>query len=198
MSNITIRKAELSDAESILKIYEYYVLNTVITFEYTVPTVDEFRSRMERTLKKYPYIVAEKDGEIIGYAYTGPFVGKKAYDWCVETTIYIKHNCTNNGLGKRFYQIIENISRAQNIITLYACIGYPEIEDEYLTNNSVQFHSHIGFKKIGEFKNCGYKFDRWYHMVWMGKTIAEFNPHPDPVIPFPQFPSEKLLELGLN
>ncbi|KAG4097452.1 Sortase and related acyltransferase [Neocallimastix lanati (nom. inval.)] len=198
MSNIRIRKAELNDAEAILKVYEYYVLKTAISFEYDVPTVEEFRSRMERTLKKYPYIVAEMDNEIVGYAYTSPFVGREAYDWSVETTIYLKQNVKRKGLGKKLYQVIENISRAQNINNLYACIGYPEIEDEYLTKNSVQFHDHVGFHWIGEFKNCGYKFDRWYHMVWMGKAISECKPHPDPLIPFPQFTSEELVKLGLN
>jgi len=125
MSNIRIRKAELNDAEAILKVYEYYVLKTAISFEYDVPTVEEFRSRMERTLKKYPYIVAEMDNEIVGYAYTGPFVGREANDWSVETTIYLKQNVKRKGLGKKLYQVIENISRAQNINNLYACIGYP-------------------------------------------------------------------------
>ena len=198
MSNIKIRKAELKDTESILKVYAYYVEKTAITFEYTVPTIDEFRSRIEKTLKKYPYIVAEQDGEIVGYAYTGPFVGREAYDWSVETTIYIKNNFKGNGLGKRLYQTLENISKAQNVINLYACIGYPEKEDEYLTKNSAQFHEHFGFKLIGQFDKCGYKFGRWYHMIWMGKVINEFKDNPDPIIPFPKLSSQTLIELGLE
>ena len=198
MSNYKFRKATLDDAESILKIYQYYVEKTAITFEWTLPTVEDFRSRMEKTFKKYPYIVALLNNEIVGYAYTGPFVGREAYDWSVETTIYLKENLTHKGLGKKLYQIIENISKAQNIINLFACIGYPEEDDEYLTKNSAQFHEHFGFKLIGKFDKCGYKFGKWYHMIWMGKVINEFKDKPEPVIPFPQLTSEKLLELGLE
>lgn len=198
MSHFIFRKAELKDAESILSIYKYYVEKTAITFEWTNPSVEEFRSRMEKTLKKYPYIVAEQNGEIVGYAYTGSFVGREAYDWSVETTIYLKENIRGKGLGRKLYQLIENISKAQNIVNLYACIGYPEEDDEYLTKNSAQFHEHLGFKLIGKFEKCGYKFNRWYHMVWMGKIINEFKNKPDPVIPFPQLSSDTLLELGLE
>lgn len=198
MSHFKFRKAELKDAESILSIYKYYVEKTAITFEWTNPSVEEFRSRMEKTLKKYPYIVAEQNGEIVGYAYTGSFVGREAYDWSVETTIYLKENIRGKGLGRKLYQLIENISKAQNIVNLYACIGYPEEDDEYLTKNSAQFHEHLGFKLIGKFEKCGYKFNRWYHMVWMGKIINEFKNKPDPVIPFPQLSSDTLLELGLE
>ncbi|OUM56868.1 hypothetical protein PIROE2DRAFT_18338 [Piromyces sp. E2] len=167
MTDIKIRKAVLDDAESILKIYKYYVEKTAITFEIKVPTVEEFRSR-----------------EIIGYAYTRPFVGREAYDWSVETTIYLKNDIVKKGLGRRLYEVIENISKAQNIINLYACIGYPEVEDEYLTNNSKDFHEHIGYKLVGTFYKCGYKFNRWYHMIWMEKLLGEHKPIPDPIIPF--------------
>ncbi|ORX75670.1 acyl-CoA N-acyltransferase [Anaeromyces robustus] len=198
MGIVKIRKALISDLESILKIYEYYVTNTAITFDTKIPTIEEFNSRMEIVFKKYPYIVAELDGEIVGYAYTHPFVGREAYDWSAETTIYIKNNMKGNGIGKKLYETIENISKAQNILNLYACIGYPDVEDEYLTNNSVDFHKHMGYKWVGIFQKCGYKFDRWYNMVWMEKILGEHKPNISPVIPFPQFSPEILSELGLE
>ena len=101
-------------------------------------------------------------------------------------------------LGRKLYQIIENISKAQNIINLYACIWYPEKDDEYLTKYSAQFHEHIGFKLIGKFEKCGYKFGKWCHMIWMWKVINELKEKPEPTIPFPELSSEKLIELGLN
>jgi phosphinothricin acetyltransferase len=137
-------------------------------------------------------LVAEVQGEILGYAYTGPFVGRAAYAWAAETTIYIREDCKKMGLGKRLYKILEEISRAQNILNLNACIGYPEIEDEYLTKNSVQFHAHLGYRMVGEFHQCGYKFNRWYNMVWMEKIIGPHNSFQPPVIPFPQLPKEVL------
>ena len=86
IENTIIRAATPDDAEEILKIYAPYVLNTAITFEYEVPSLGEFRGRMEKTLQKYPYLAAVSGGEIAGYAYTGAFVGRTAYDWAAETT----------------------------------------------------------------------------------------------------------------
>ena len=94
MENMIIRTATANDAEAILNIYAYYVENTAITFEYDVPTLEEFTQRIENTLKKYPYLVAEKDGEILGYAYAGVFKDRAAYDWSAETTIYLKDRYT--------------------------------------------------------------------------------------------------------
>ncbi len=190
--NISVRIASPDDSAKILSIYAPYVRNTVITFEYEVPSLEEFTERIKKTLKKYPYLVAEVQGEILGYAYTGPFVGRAAYAWAAETTIYIREDCKKMGLGKRLYEILEEISKAQNILNLNACIGYPEIEDEYLTKNSVQFHRHLGYRMVGEFHQCGYKFNRWYNMVWMEKIIGPHNSFQPPVIPFPQLPKEVL------
>ena len=88
-------------------------------------------------------------------------------------------------MGKKLYQAIEEISRAQNITNLNACIGNPEPEDEYLTKNSIQFHTHMGYRMVGEFYKCGYKFGRWYNMVWMEKIIREHEEKPEPVAKFP-------------
>ena len=180
-SEIRIRPATEADAEEILNIYAPYVMDTAITFEYDVPTLEEFTGRIHHTLEKYPYLVAVRDGEIIGYAYAGVFYGRVAYDWSAETTIYIKKDCRHSGVGKLLYQALEDALKAQNIINLYACIGYPEVDDEYLTKNSEQFHEHLGYRLIGEFRKCGYKFGRWYHMVWMEKMIGEHQEKPESV-----------------
>lgn len=129
--DIFIRVATIDDAKELLEIYVPYVKKTAITFEYEVPSLEEFKTRMKNTLKKYPYIVAEKNGEILGYAYTGAFVGRAAYDWAVEMTIYLKESKRKMGLGRKLYNALEDISKAQNILNLNACIGYPETEDEF-------------------------------------------------------------------
>ena len=193
-NDIKLRIATPSDAEAILKIYAYYVENTVITFEYDVPELAEFRGRIENTLKRYPYIVAEHEGEVVGYAYLGAFVGRKAYDWSAETTIYLANDRKKMGLGRIMYQALENLAKAQNIINLNACIGYPEVEDEYLNKNSAQFHAHLGYDMVGEFHKCGFKFGRWYDMVWMEKMIGEHGSEPAPLIPFPQLDAETVEE----
>ena len=193
-----IRSAMLEDAEEILRIYSYYINNTAITFEYEVPGITEFRSRIVKTQQKYPYIVAVNDGEIVGYAYTGSFVGRSAYDWSAETTIYIKTDKRKIGFGKLLYCKMENISRLQNILNLNACIGYPEVPDEYLTKDSMEFHRRMGYTKIGEFHKCGYKFGRWYDMIWMEKFIGEHIENPKPVIPFSELDTDILAEIGIK
>lgn len=192
---IRIRTASISDVKALLDIYRPYVEKTAITFEYDVPSLEEFQSRIRHTLEKYPYLLAEQDGEILGYAYTSAFVGRAAYDWAAETSIYLRENRRHMGLGRKLYQALEMVSQAQNLTNLYACIGYPEREDEYLTNNSVEFHTHLGYRLAGEFRCCGYKFGRWYHMAWMEKIIGDHSTNPAPVIPYPDLKEEILLEI---
>lgn len=172
MSSINIRNGILADAERLLQIYGYYVRNTAITFEYDVPSLAEFESRMQNIMKKYPYLVAEKAGKIQGYAYANVFKARAAYDWSCEVTIYIDNNAQKCGLGRKLYEALEKDLKSMGILNLYACIGYPEVEDEYLTKNSAEFHEHLGFAKVGEFHKCGYKFNRWYNMIWMEKIIG--------------------------
>ena len=170
---MSIRLARPEDAKNLLEIYAYYVKETAISFETEVPSVEEFKFRIEEILKKYPYIVACYDDEILGYAYLHPFVGRKAYELSAETTIYLNPDKKKMGIGKKLYSVLEDIAKAQNITNLYSCIGYVDKEDEYLNNNSAEFHEHMGYRMVGKFENCGHKFDRWYHMIWMEKIIGE-------------------------
>lgn len=173
MKNFAIRSASVSDAAAILEIYAPYVLNTAITFEYDVPPLEEFGGRIKNTLKKYPYIVAEADGKIIGYAYAGVFHERAAYDWSVETSIYVDKELRRSGVGSALYAELEKRLASQGILNLYACIAVPETDDEYLNHDSVKFHERLGYSLVGEFRQCGYKFSRWYNMVWMEKFIGE-------------------------
>ena len=170
---MVIRAATREDAGSLLKIYSYYVENTAISFEYVAPSLDEFSKRISSTLEKYPYIVLEDDGLIRGYAYAGAFHSRAAYAHCCEVTIYLDHGSKGNGYGKALYEALEKALKKMGIINLYACIADPEVEDEYLTKNSECFHQHMGYTKAGEFHKCGYKFGRWYNMIWMEKMIGE-------------------------
>ena len=175
---IKIRTVREEDAAGLLDIYRPYVEKTAISFEYDVPSLEEFRNRITKIIKKHPYFVAELEGEVAGYAYTHDFVGRTAYDHSAELTIYLKEN-------------------VRKITNLYACIGYPEKEDEYLTRNSVDFHQHLGYQIVGKFYNCGCKFGRWYHMVWAEKIIGTHGPVPAPVIPFPDLDIEILHKIGI-
>ena len=179
---ILIREATPEDAPRLLEIYAYYVERTAITFEYDVPSVEEFRDRILHIKEKYPYLVIEEDGVIRGYAYAGVFKDRAAYDRSCEMTIYLDRDAagrgpgTGRGLGRKLYESLEEALRAQGILNLYACIGIPAANaeaDEYLDHNSEQFHAHMGYTTVGTFHLCGYKFGRWYNMIWMEKMIGE-------------------------
>lgn len=184
-TKLQIRIATPLDAKEILDIYAPYILQTAITFEYEVPTLEAFTRRIEQTLVKYPYLVAEQDGRIVGYAYAGPLHERAAYDWAVETSIYVKMDEKGHGIGKKLYAALEKALLRQHIVCVNACIAYPDQEnDAYLTKDSVDFHAHLGYKMVGEFHQCAYKFDRWYNMVWMEKSLCERPQHPEPMIWF--------------
>ena len=171
--NITIRPAAVSDAEQLLRIYSYYVENTAVSFELETPSVGEFAKRIERITEKYPYLCAEKDGRIIGYAYANTFKERAAYDKCVELTIYLDRDERRRGAGKKLYEALEPALAERGITNLYACIGVPAEGDlDYgIDRASEHFHSRMGYTLCGEFHRCGYKFGRYYSMIWMEKII---------------------------
>ena len=177
MESCHVRIAGGEDAEKLLAIYAPYVENTAITFEYEVPSIEEFRERIEHTLSRYPYLVAERGGEILGYVYASAFKTRAAYAWAVETSIYIRTDAKHLGLGKLLYTALEGALKLQNITNVNACIAHPTVPDEYLTLNSEQFHEHLGYRFVGRFTGCAYKFGRWYDMVWMEKLLGS---HPIP------------------
>ena len=173
MKEVSIRTAAVSDASAILEIYGYYVANTAISMEYEVPTLEAFKKRIENTLESYPYLVAEQDGKIVGYAYAGRFHPRAAFYRSAEVSIYIHRDAVKCGLGRRLYEEIELCLKEQGVLNVYASIAYTDEEDEYLTNNSTQFHEHMGYKKVAQFNNCCTKFGRWYHLVWMEKFLGK-------------------------
>ena len=173
MEQINIRPAILGDAESIQRIYAPYVRETAISFEYDVPSVEEMVRRIEETQKGYPWIVAEENGKVVGYAYAHIFHGRAAYQWSVETSIYVDRNEKRKGIGKILHEALEEALKAQGILNLNAAIAYVEPEDEYLTHDSVRFHEHLGYTKVAHFHQCGRKFGRWYDIIWMEKLIGD-------------------------
>ena len=181
MEETQIRMAVAEDAADMLRIYAPYVEQTAITFEYETPSVAQFRERISARLDAgYPWLVALRQEQIVGYAYAGPFVGREAYSWSAELSIYVDRSLRHSGIGGRLYQKLEERLRQMGILNLYACIAWPRAEDEYLTRDSAHFHRHLGFKLAGTFAQCGYKFGRWYDMIWMEKIIGE---HVTPAIP---------------
>lgn len=173
----------LSDAEELLSIYSPYVLDTAVTFEYKVPSTEEFCERIKNISAKFPYIKAlDDDNKIKGYAYAGTFKGRSAYDWCVESTVYVKKDERKKGLGRLLYSSLEKSLAEMGILNMNACITVPITDDDpYGTKDSMLFHEKMGFSLAGRFHKCGYKFNRWYDMIWMEKFIASHKGEIKPV-----------------
>lgn len=169
-----VREATEADAEALLGIYAPYVERTAITFEYDVPTVEEFRGRISAIGGGYPYIVAVGDGgAALGYAYAHEFYGRAAYRRSVETSVYVAPAARRQGTGRRLYVELERRLRERGFLNMYACIACAGAgADEFLPAGSVGFHEAMGFNLCGHFHKCGYKFGRWYDVVWMEKMIG--------------------------
>lgn len=178
---LTVRDAVPEDAGRLLEIYGGYVTHTAVSFEYDPPSPEEFRRRMETIMGRYPYLVILRDGHTEGYAYADAFSGRAAYGWSCETTIYLDRAAHKCGMGRLLYEALEDALRAMGILNLYACVAVPDGDDPCLTTNSADFHAHMGYRKAGEFRRCGYKFGRWYNMIWMEKLIGEHGASQPPV-----------------
>ncbi len=182
-----IRTVSIKDAARLLEIYAPYVEKTAVSFEYDVPTEAEFESRISKTLAEYPYLAAEENGVILGYAYASAFHGRQAYKHCVETSIYVAQEARCRGIGRALYTALEEILFRQNVYTLYACVTKTDqADDAHLTDGSLRFHDKLGYKPVGEHRQCGYKFEKWYSVAWLEKQLGQKPEHPEPFVPFPQ------------
>ncbi len=179
-----IRLATIEDAAAIRRIYEPYVLNTAISFEYDVPSVEDFQQRISNTLINYPYYVAVLDDKVVGYVYAGVFHSRVAYSHSVEMSIYLDESVKGKGIGRALYNKMEQTLASQNICMVHACIASPDEEDERLTDDSEKFHAKMGYKLAGRHDRCGYKFGKWYSIVWMDKVIGEKSGTIGDFIPF--------------
>ena len=159
-----IRIAEERDIPAILEIYGPYVLNTTITFEYDVPTREEFTRRFRDITRQFPWLVYEEDGEILGYAYASAPYARAAYTWCAEPSVYLKPEARGRGIGRKLYAALEQILDCQGYQVLYALVTQ---ENEA----SLRFHERCGYRVSVLFPNCGFKFGRWLGVIWMEKRL---------------------------
>ena len=160
------RLASTEDAPELLEIYKPYVEKTAITFEYEVPSLEEFANRLNTISASFPYIVAIQEGQIIAYAYAGRYKDRKAYDWVCELSIYVDENQRHHGVGSQLYMKLMELLKGLNYQRAYACITYPNYA-------SISFHQRLGFNLLGIFEKSGYKFEQWHGIAWMDKVLQE-------------------------
>ena len=159
-----IRFATEADLPAILQIYGPYVLHTAVSFEYTVPTLEEFTQRFRRITEQFPWLVWEEDGRVLGYAYGSLPFGRAAYRWVAASSIYLAPEAQGKGIGKKLYEVLEQLLAAQGYRKTYAIITSDN-------PGSLDFHQKQGFRFLAEFPDCGVKFQKFYSVVWMEKSL---------------------------
>ena len=179
MGEIIIRPVTEADAAELVSIYAPYVRETAVTYEYEVPSVEEFRGRIENIMKKYPYLAAEEDGVILGYAYASAFHLRAAFSWSAEATVYLRKEAHGRGIGRMLYAALEDILKKQNIQTVIALIADPNPE-------SVAFHEKLGYRVAGRLTDCAYKLGQWRGMYYMEKYLGSRDGKPKTFIPYPE------------
>ncbi len=173
-----IRPALMEDAPEIARLHAPYVTDTPITFAYRVPTAEDFAVLIRITKRKYPFLVAEENGRILGYTYVSAYKECAAYDWSVETSIYVSQDELHRGIGRCLYEVLETYLQKQHICNLYACITYPNPD-------SVAFHQKMGYREVAHFHHAGFKLGQWHDIIWMEKQLCPYAAPPEPFIPFP-------------
>lgn len=179
---MNIRIATINDAQQLLNIYAPYVLDSTFTFEYEVPSRQTFEARITSTLKTHPYLIAEADGVLLGYAYAHPFNEREAYQWSAEISVYIADSAKGQGIGRQLYQAIEEILKAQHVMQLLASITADN-------QNSVVFHEHMGYHLVGTLSHVGFKHGQWLDVAWLQKNLTSPTDAPAAFIPFSQLKS---------
>jgi len=181
----SIRLANEKDAEGILAIYSPYIENTSFTFETEVPAVKAFAERINNYLVNWPWLVFEIDGKIAGYAYGAKYRERTAYQWCVESSVYIHDDFQRSGVARALYMALIDILKAQGFRNVYAVINLPN-------EKSVSFHESCGFKYFATYEKVGYKLGKWKNVGWWELVINEYTDEPAAPIKFSELNKEFL------
>ena len=176
--------ARQEDSAALLSIYQEYI-DTPITFEYTLPTQEEFAQRIETISVDYPYLVARKGSRCIGYAYAHRQMERAAYQWNAELSVYLDCAAVSHGLGKRLYRALMEILRLQQIRTVCGVVTLPNAKSEGL-------HKGMGFSQTALHKCAGYKNESWHDVAWFERSIAPFDQPPEPFVSISQLPQIEL------
>lgn len=180
-----IRLATPADARQILDIYAPYIEQTSITFETELPSLESFAGRISSYLQNWPWLVCEKEGVIAGYAYASRYRERVAYQWSVESSVYIHENFLRAGIARVLYDCLFEILKQQGYRNVYAVINLPN-------DRSVALHEKCGFVYFATYEQVGYKLGKWKNVGWWRKVINDFGDEPEPPVPFVSFNKEVL------
>lgn len=169
-----IRLATPSDAAAVQAIYAPYVRETAISFEYDPPTVEEMAARIATISVQFPYLIAESDGDVRGYAYATALRGRRAYDWSVETTVYLRNDSLGRGMGRSLYESLIATLSLLGYHQAYAGISLPNAA-------SIALHERVGFTHLGTYERVGWKLGAWRSVGWWQLLLDP--PQGEPVPP---------------
>ena len=164
-----IRSATSDDAASLLEIYRPYVEGTAVSFEAEVPAVDAFAARITKALDGWAWLVAEEDGQCVGYAYGSAHRERAAYRWSTETSAYVRPGWQGRGLGRVLYQALFERLAERGYCNALAVVVVPN-------DASVALHRAVGFEPVGVFQRGGHKFGAWHDVMWLQRSIRETPP----------------------
>lgn len=173
-----IRVATPADAGAIRDIYAPFCEDSAVTFEESVPTEAEMADRVEATLETYPWLVCERDGEVVGYAYASKLRPRRAYEWVVELSVYVAADARRGGIGRALYASLFAILERQGVCDVYAVTTLPNPE-------TVRFHERLGFERFADFPRVGYTQGEWHDVRWWRREIATKPENPSRPDPFP-------------
>jgi L-amino acid N-acyltransferase YncA len=174
-----IRLATERDAQQIAAIYAPIVSDTIISFEFVPPTAVEMRRRIEATLKRYPWLVCERQGgRLLGYAYAGAHGSRAAYQWSVDVSVYVHEEARRRGVGRALYASLFAALELQGFYNAYAGATLPNPA-------SVGLHESVGFRPVGVYRGVGYKLGAWHDVGWWQLPIRERVANPDPPAELP-------------
>lgn len=185
MSGAVIRKVRQEDCAEILRIYEPYVRETAITFEYEVPGREEFARRIRTFSADYPYLVCLLDGKIAGYAYAHRQLERAAYQWDAELSVYVERSCHRMGIGRALYAALMEILALQGVRNVCGLVTSPN-------RNSERLHESLGFTRTGTWHSTGYKMGAWRDVALFEKSIGTYDNPPDPVLPVTEIPEQEI------
>lgn len=185
----TLRVATPADADAVRRIYAPYVEETAITFATTVPSRAALEAKIADCLSQHPWLVCERDGRVVGYAYAGPLRKRDAYQWTVELSVYVDERAQREGVGRRLYGALIDVLTAQGYASAYGVITLPNPA-------SVAFHEAFDFDQVGHFDDVGFKHGAWHDVGWWRRRL------PTPAAPDPPRPiaalSEKRIQTALS
>ncbi len=174
-----IRVAASDDAERIAEIYAPAVLERVTSFELVAPSAEEMGSRLTRVMARYPWLVCELDGKVLGYAYASTHNERAAYRWSVDVAVYVGGEVHRRGVGTALYASLFEVLALQNIRNVYAGITLPNTASEGM-------HSRAGFRLVGTYHHGGYKLGALHDVAWFERAILPAIVDPPEPLSFPE------------